>query len=110
MRRVVTVSLAAFVVLGMPDGALGVAWPSIRHDLGLPLSALGLLLLASLAGFLLVSSPSGRLARRFGTRQLLLAATGVGALGLAIVGVRPDAPGLADALAGGRDFLLLHRP
>ena len=36
MRRVVTVSLAAFVVLGMPDGALGVAWPSIRHDLGLP--------------------------------------------------------------------------
>src|SRR5438105_2758495 len=89
MRRVVTVSLAAFVVLGMPDGALGVAWPSIRHDLGLPLSALGLLLLASLAGFLLVSSPSGRLARRFGTRQLLLAATGVGALGLAIVGVSP---------------------
>src|SRR5438309_789338 len=89
MRRVVTVSLAAFVVLGMPDGALGVAWPSIRHDLGLPLSALGLLLLASLAGFLLVSSPSGRLVRRFGTRQLLLAATGVGALGLAIVGVSP---------------------
>jgi hypothetical protein len=29
----------AFISLGLPDGLLGVAWPSIRADFGRPLDA-----------------------------------------------------------------------
>ncbi len=35
---------AAFVALGMPDGLLGIAWPTMRVDFGVPIDALGLLL------------------------------------------------------------------
>ena len=34
----------AFIALGMPDGLLGVGWPSIRAGFGQPLDAIGLLL------------------------------------------------------------------
>jgi hypothetical protein len=39
--------LIAFAVLGLPTGALGVAWPHIRTSLGAPLAGLGLLLTVS---------------------------------------------------------------
>ena len=35
------IALLAFVSLGLPDGVLGVAWPSIRATFALPLSELG---------------------------------------------------------------------
>ena len=38
----VILSFVAFVALGMPDGLLGVAWPSIRSGFSVPLDALGL--------------------------------------------------------------------
>ncbi|MBC8161961.1 MAG: MFS transporter, partial [Roseiflexaceae bacterium] len=34
----------AFISLGLPDGLVGVGWPSIRASFGLPLDALGALL------------------------------------------------------------------
>jgi len=34
----------AFVSLGLPDGLIGVAWPSIRAHFNLPVDALGWLL------------------------------------------------------------------
>lgn len=40
-------SYVAFISLGLPDGLLGVAWPSIRTTHGLPLDALGALLIAT---------------------------------------------------------------
>ncbi len=40
---VVVLAFAAFIALGMPDGLLGVAWPSIRAGFGLPLDAAGAL-------------------------------------------------------------------
>ena len=33
----------AFISLGLPDGLLGVAWPSMRQDLLQPLAAVGLI-------------------------------------------------------------------
>ena len=34
----------AFISLGLPDGLLGIAWPSVRGDFHIPLDALGMLL------------------------------------------------------------------
>ena len=53
----------AFISLGLPDGLLGVAWPSIRSGFGLPIDALGLLLTFSTAGYLTSSFFAGRILR-----------------------------------------------
>jgi hypothetical protein len=44
-------NVLAFVSLGLPDGLLGVAWPSMRATFGLPLEALGPLLAAFTTGY-----------------------------------------------------------
>ncbi len=74
----------AFISLGLPDGLLGVAWPSMRHDFALPLDALGLLLIASMAGYLTSSFFNGRLMSRLGVGGLLAASCF--ATGAALVG------------------------
>jgi fucose permease len=51
----------AFISLGLPDGLLGVAWPSIRTFFGLELDAIGALLVATTAGYVTSSFSSGRL-------------------------------------------------
>ncbi len=61
----------AFISLGLPDGLLGVAWPSIRANFGLPLDALGLLLIASTSGYLTSSFFSGALMKKLGVGGLL---------------------------------------
>jgi fucose permease len=60
-----------FVSLGLPDGLLGVAWPSIRGSFGLPLDALGGLLVATTSGYVLSSFLSGRILTRIGVGALL---------------------------------------
>jgi fucose permease len=55
------VTYISFVLLGLPDGLLGVAWPSMRAMYGVPLEYLGLLLLPGTAGYILTSALSGRL-------------------------------------------------
>ena len=61
----------AFVSLGLPDGVLGVAWPSVRRTFGLPLSALGLLLAGAMLGYLASSFASGALVARAGVGRVL---------------------------------------
>ncbi len=51
----------AFISLGLPDGLLGVAWPSIRAYFDLPLDALGTLLVMLTTGYLLSSFNCGRI-------------------------------------------------
>jgi fucose permease len=78
--------LACFVALGASGGLLGVAWPSIQATFSLPLDAVGLLLLASTVGFVLVSTVAGQLASRLGIGRFLLLSNLVlaaGILGLA---------------------------
>ena len=41
----------SFVSLGLPDGLLGVAWPSIHAYIKLPLDALGVLLVMFTTGW-----------------------------------------------------------
>ena len=41
----------AFIALGLPDGLLGVGWPSMRADFSVPLDALGMLLVTGTSGY-----------------------------------------------------------
>ena len=79
----------AFISLGLPDGLLGVAWPSIRHSFAKPLDALGILLLAFTSGYLTSSFLSGYAMTRIGVGWLLAvscAATGISLLAYTLVG------------------------
>lgn len=74
----------AFIALGMPDGLLGVGWPSIRASFSLPLDALGMLLIASMSGYITSSFASGVLLNRLGVGKLLALSctlTGIGLIG-----------------------------
>jgi fucose permease len=82
-----TTPLLLFIALGLPAGAIGVAWPHMRASLGAPLAGLGLLLAAWTIAYFLASASSGPATARFGTSVLLLAGcflAGGGALGLAL--------------------------
>jgi fucose permease len=98
-RSLVAASLLAFVVLGLPDGMLGVAWPAVRHGFGLPLAALGELLLALLIGYLSITSITGRCLRRFGTGKVLLASAVAGTAGAALFASSPWWGGVVGAAA-----------
>lgn len=67
----VALASVAFVSLGLPDGLLGVAWPSIRASFGLPLDALGALLVAATAGYVFSSFCAGFALARIGLGTLL---------------------------------------
>lgn len=75
-------SFLAFISLGLPDGLLGVAWPSIAGHFNRPLSRLALLQLAGTAGFFISSTNAGRLIRRLGVGRLLIFSNGLVALAL----------------------------
>lgn len=84
----VILAYIAFIALGMPDGLLGVAWPSIRADFSIPLDALGMLLTASVAGYMTASFLNGPLISRFGVGRVLAAScalTGLGLIGYTLV-------------------------
>jgi fucose permease len=72
-RWLVPLAFVAFVSLGLPDGILGVAWPSIRHSFGLPVEQLGAILLATTAGYLASSFSAGAILARTGVGRLLVA-------------------------------------
>ena len=65
------VAFLGFVSLGLPDGVLGVAWPSMRATFGVPLDRLGVLLAVAMVGYLLSSFCAGWLVARLGIGPLL---------------------------------------
>ncbi|MEL7645258.1 MAG: MFS transporter [Anaerolineaceae bacterium] len=78
----------AFIALGMPDGLLGVGWPSIRAGFGQPLDAIGMLLFTMMVGYLTSSFLSGELSRRWGVGRVLIISclvTGAGLIGYTLV-------------------------
>ncbi|MGE0823032.1 MAG: sugar MFS transporter [Candidatus Binatia bacterium] len=79
-----------FVSIGLPDGLLGVAWPSIRSFFQLPLPALGALLIMFTTGYVFSSFSSGHLLSRINLGTLLALsclATAVSLLGYALTPV-----------------------
>jgi fucose permease len=84
----IILAYAAFIALGMPDGLLGIAWPTMRADFGVPLDALGMLLVASVSGYMTSSFLSGTLVARLGVGRLLAiscALTGIALIGYTLV-------------------------
>ena len=73
--------LLAFVALGLPAGAIGVAWPYMRVSVGAPLAGLGLLIAGWTAAYFAVSAATGTLSTRLARPRLLTIACGLGAAG-----------------------------
>lgn len=65
----------AFVSLGLPDGLIGVGWPSIRVDLGVPTEAVGVVLTAGTVAYLTSSVLAGFTLARLGVGWLLAGST-----------------------------------
>ncbi|MEU7619925.1 MFS transporter [Micromonospora rifamycinica] len=72
----------AFVSLGLPDGLLGVGWPSISAELGVPTGAVGLILTAGTIGYLSSSVLAGFTLARLGVGRLLAGSTLLASLAL----------------------------
>lgn len=96
----------AYVSLGLPDGLLGVAWPSIRRDFALPLDSLGGLFVSMTIGYLSSSFFAGRLVARFRLGTLLALSTFFAGAALVGYAVAPGwwvlvGIGVAAGLGGG---------
>jgi fucose permease len=81
--------LGSFVLLGLPDGMLGTAWPSMRGTFGAPVGDLGLILLIATAGSVLITVFVGTLIRRLGVPALLTVAGLTAAAGYAGIALAP---------------------
>ena len=100
------IAYAGFIVLGMSGASLGVAWPSVRDSFGLSLDAVGTLLVATTAGYLLSSFSTGSLLSRVGVGTLLMVSSLVAGVGLLGYGWAPTWPvmvllGLLVGMGGG---------
>ena len=101
-RRVrILLAWLAFIAIGIPGGAFGVAWPSMRDTWDLPTASLGILLLALTGGYLTGAFVSGRVVTRLGMGSTLIVSSGIAFCGLLGFGL---APGWLSLIAAG--FLL----
>lgn len=100
--RTATIAFGGFVILGLPTGMLGIAWPSIRAELDAPLAGLGVVLAAMTVTEFGSSALSGLVRQRFGTIALLLLPTALAAGGLLLFTLAQTWPTiiLAAALLG----------
>jgi fucose permease len=83
-RRAAAIAFVGLVLLGLPTGMLGIAWPSMRASLDAPFAGLGLLVAAMTLPQFAASAASGILRERLGTIALILASVVAAAGGLAI--------------------------
>lgn len=77
-------AFALFVMLGMPEGTLGAAWPSMRLDVGRPVSSLAWMVVGYTVGYLVATAGSGWLLEWFGVDRVLI--TGVAATAMGVTG------------------------
>lgn len=80
----VLLAYLAFFSIALPDSMLGVAWPSMRIDFGLPIAAAGLVPPLGVAATLVSTGLSARISARFGVGRLLAASTVLSASALAL--------------------------
>lgn len=75
------IAYLAFISLGLPDPLIGVAWPGVRRDFGLPLDAAALVFFGFGLSYFLSSFFTGRLLKFYGIGCLLAVSSGFVALG-----------------------------
>ena len=97
--RTAAVAFSGFVLLGLPTGMLGIAWPSMRAALDAPLAGLGVLLAAMTLTQFGSSGLSGFVRERIGTIALLLVPTVLAAGGLALFAIAETWPTMIAAAA-----------
>ena len=73
----------AFIGLGLPDSAIGSAWPAMAPDLGAGVSWVGVVTMIISAGTILSSLQSVRVVERFGTGRVTAVSVGLTAAALA---------------------------
>jgi len=88
-RILLVLTAVGFVSLGLPDGMLGVAWPSMRSEFGLAIDRIGGVLVTFMAGYLLSSVGSGTVLSRMGLGMLLASSALVTAVSLAAYAMAP---------------------
>jgi fucose permease len=103
---VIWLAFLGFVSLGLPDGLIGVAWPSVHAAVSVPLDALGTLVAVTIAGYLASSFAAGPLIRRMTLGTALAGATALAALALLGIALSAAWPlvllaGALSGLAGG---------
>ncbi len=84
----IILAFIAFIALGLPDGLLGVGWPSIRNGFSIPLDAIGVFMTASVSGYIFSSFISGFLLARIGVGRMLIVScllTGLALIGYTVV-------------------------
>ncbi len=79
--------MAGYVGLGMSEGVVGVVWPRLSAEFGLPDGGQSLLTASFAVGFVAAALPHGRLLRRFGTGLVLVGAALLGAVGASVLGL-----------------------
>ena len=85
----VGLGMAALGAVGIFDGALGVAWPSMRLTFDQPLAALGIVIGAYTAGYFVTSLAGGWLLERVGTGNAMLGIAASAIVGATLFAVSP---------------------
>jgi len=62
----------SFIALGLPEGALGLAWPIIRTEMDLPLEMVGIFAIVFSIFYVLVSSQNGWISKYLKTEKMNL--------------------------------------
>lgn len=70
-RLLLIIAFIAFISLGLPDGLLGVAWPSMSTSFNVDLSVLSVALVAGTIGYMVSTVLSGKLVALLGIGRLL---------------------------------------
>jgi fucose permease len=88
----VVLAYLAFFSIALPDSTLGVAWPSLRLDFGLPTGAAGLVPPVGVATTLISTAIASRLTRRIGVGRLLAGSTWLSTIALVVTATSPGFP------------------
>ena len=75
----------AFISLGLPDGLLGAAWPSVYPELMVPVSYAGAVSMTVALGTIVSSLLSDRLTWRFGAGKVTAFSVAMTACGAALL-------------------------
>jgi fucose permease len=106
--------MVALAAVGLFDGALGAAWPSLRATFDQPLAALGIVLAAYTGAYFVTSFIGGWVLERVGTGLALIGIAVSAATGAALFGVSPVwivvlvGAALIGASGGAADLTLNH--
>jgi fucose permease len=98
-RHIVALAFVTFIAMGVPNGSLGTAWPSIRDDFSRPLADLGLLLVALTVGNVISGALAGWATRRLGRGAMLVASSVATAAALVLFSTAGAWPAVVAAVA-----------